>query len=104
MFDFASAQSEVPKMEYAATIATTDQITSQLQISNLSFYYPYKNGWASNGNLYETDAKTLTLSMINPKMGGIFLFGVKPPEGYVDTNTNLTPFPFSYKYMWSKYQ
>jgi hypothetical protein len=106
LFDYPAVQKLEVNLDKGTTIATTDQITSQLQMyrMNQSFYYPYKNGWASDGNLYKTDAKTLTLSTRNPKIGGIFLYGIKPAEGYVDTNTKLTPFPFSYKYMWSKYQ
>jgi hypothetical protein len=96
LYDFASAKSAASKMQ--ATIATKEQIKAQFD--NGIFYYPYKNGWASDGNLYKTDAKTLTLS-INQKIGGIFLYGLKPPEGSVDPNTDLIPFPYSYQYIWS---
>ena len=105
LFDYPAVQKLKVNLDKGTTIATTDQIRSQLKmyVLNQSFYYPYKNGWASDGNLYKTDAKTLTLSMINPKIGGVFLYGIKPPEGHVDINTNLIPFLFSYNYMWSKY-
>jgi hypothetical protein len=103
LFDFTGAKIAAEKMKM--TIATPYQIQDQIQAAsynNLSFSYPNKNGWASDGKLYKT-ADPKTLSAGNVTSGGIFFFGVKPNEGVIHAITNLIALPFQYKNIWSKF-
>ena len=102
-FDFAGAVLAAAKMKM--NIATPDQIQDQSQRAineNLSFSYPNKNGWASDGNLYKT-ADPTTLSPGNVTRGGIFFFGVKPNKDVIHPITNLIALPFQYKNIWSRF-